>query len=149
VGRGSEFRFRLPLAVEEGAPAGAAVPGMSAAAGRVLIIEDNRDAAASLRLLLEVHGYRVELAGTGPDGVAAARRWRPDAVACDLGLPGMDGYEVVKALRQDPATAAARIVAVSGYGGGEVQRLCREAGFDQLLVKPVEFEELRRALAGG
>ena len=80
---------------------------------RVLVVEDNRDAADSLRLLLGLYGYEVAVAYCGHDGVQAAQQHRPDVVLCDIGLPGLDGYGVARKLRGDPATAQARLIAVT------------------------------------
>ena len=113
---------------------------------RVLVVEDNPDAAESLRLLLELSGYDVAVAGTGPDGVQIGREWRPEAVLCDIGLPGLDGYGVARSLRADPNTAHALLVAVTGYGQEEDRRKAREAGFDHHLVKPADPAEIRRLL---
>jgi CheY-like chemotaxis protein len=99
--------------------------------------------------LLELLGHEVRLAYTGPAGVAAAREWRPDLVLCDIGLPGLDGYGVARALRRDPATARTRLLAITGYGQDEDKRRSREAGFDYHLVKPADPEELQRLLASG
>ncbi len=107
-------------------------------ARRVLVVEDNPDSAESLRLLLEFFGYEVAVAATGPEGVRLARAVRPDVVLCDIGLPGLDGFGVAAALRRDSATAAARLVAVTGYGSEEVRRRCREVGFDRYFTKPVD-----------
>src|SRR5262249_1229838 len=82
----------------------------------------NRDAAETLRELLELSGCTVEIAYSGPAGVEAAGQFRPEVVLCDLGLPGMSGYEVAEALRRRPETAAARLIAVSGYAQGEARR---------------------------
>jgi CheY-like chemotaxis protein/two-component sensor histidine kinase len=145
-GRGAEFSFRLPVDRE---PRAAAPPddGAPAPLRRVLLVEDNADAAASLRMVLELAGHEVAVAATGHEGVEEARRLRPEVVLCDLGLPGMSGFEVARALRADPATAAALLVAVSGYGRDEDQTQAQEAGFDAALVKPVEPAELARLLA--
>jgi CheY-like chemotaxis protein len=89
-------------------------------------------------MLLELLGHTVAVAYTGPDGVRLAREWRPDVVLCDIGLPGLDGYGVAGALRHDPATAGARLIAVTGYGQDEDRRRTREAGFDHHLTKPVD-----------
>jgi CheY-like chemotaxis protein len=113
----------------------------------VLVVEDNVDAALSVRVLLELYGHEVRLAHSGPEGVEAARRWRPEVVLCDLGLPGLSGYEVARALRADEATAKARLIAVSGYAEEESQQQALEAGFDRVLVKPVAPDALRRLLA--
>ncbi|MBI2876700.1 MAG: response regulator [Candidatus Tectomicrobia bacterium] len=113
---------------------------------RVLLIEDNRGVSDLLRLLLERSGHTVEVAYDGAAGVEAARRFRPEVVLCDLGLPKMDGYAVATTLRRDPVTATARLIALSGYGREEDRQRSREAGFDLHLVKPVGTEELQQAL---
>src|SRR4051794_14468482 len=101
-----------PRAVPAADACGRPVP----AGRRVLIIEDNYDGAASLRLLLELLGHEAAVAHTGPEGVRAAREWRPDVVLCDIGLPDLDGYGVVAELRRDPATADCCVIALTGYG---------------------------------
>src|SRR5262249_4981669 len=106
----------------------------------------NRDAAQMLQDLLELHGYEVEVALTGPEGVRVARKHHPDVVLCDIGLPGMDGYEVAAALRSDPGGAPQRPIAGTGYGQDEDRQRSREAGFQYHLVKPVDPEELREML---
>jgi PAS domain S-box-containing protein len=114
---------------------------------RVLIVEDNRDTAQSLSELLELIGCRVAVAHTGPAGVEAAEQFRPDVVLCDLGLPGMSGFEVAAVLRQRADSARALLVAVTGYGQEEARRKALSAGFDLHLTKPVRFDELRSLLA--
>ena len=113
---------------------------------RILVVEDNRDTADILRLLLELYGYEVTVAYSGPDGVRAAEQYRPDVVLCDIGLPGLDGYGVARKLRDNPATAKARLIAVTAYGQDEDRRRSHEAGFEQHLVKPVDPSALLRAL---
>ena len=113
---------------------------------RILVVEDNRDAADSLRLLLGLYGYEVAVAYCGHDGVRAAEQHRPDVVLCDIGLPGLDGYGVARKLRDNPATAQARLIAVTAYGRDEDRRRSHEAGFERHLVKPVDPDDLRRAL---
>jgi CheY-like chemotaxis protein len=150
-GKGATITCRLPLGSNEEAPA-APTPGGSAGAGtlRILVVEDSRDGAESLRMLLSLSGHEVRVAHTGPAAVEAAREFRPSVVLCDLGLPGgMSGYDVARALRQDPATAPARLIAVSGYGQPEDQARARAAGFDLHLTKPVDPGELQRQLASG
>jgi signal transduction histidine kinase len=148
LGRGATFTVRLPLAADggphveqDGPPAAQSTPR------RILVIEDNQDAAETLRDILELVGHTVEIAFSGQAGVEAARRIHPEVVLCDIGLPGMDGYAVARALRQDPATAAIHLVALSGYGQDEDRRQTREAGFDEHLTKPVNFAELEAVLA--
>jgi CheY-like chemotaxis protein len=105
-------------------------------ARRVVIVEDWADAADSLREVLELLGFEASVARSGPESVELCRRLRPHAVVSDIGLPGMTGFEVARALRGDPATAGAILVAVSGYAQDEDRRKAREAGFDALLAKP-------------
>jgi two-component system CheB/CheR fusion protein len=115
---------------------------------RVLIVEDNCDAADSLRMLLEIIGHDVRVAYNGPDGVAEARRWQPGVVLCDIGLPGLDGYGVAEALRRDPATAGARLIAITGYGSEEDRRRALATGFDYHLTKPADPVLLQDLLTG-
>jgi PAS domain S-box-containing protein len=146
-GWGAELSVRLPIAAAPAVAREVANPA-SAPLGpsRILIVEDNLDAAESLRDLLELCDCTVEAVYTGPTGLEAARQFRPEVVLCDLGLPGMDGYQVAAALRRDPDMAGARLIAISGYGQEEDQRRAREAGFELHLIKPVDFAELRRVL---
>jgi CheY-like chemotaxis protein len=116
---------------------------------RVLVVEDSRDAAASLRILLEVLGYQVRVAYTGPAGLAEAAAWRPESVVCDIGLPEMDGYEVARRLRQSPGSRGLLLVALTGYGRDEDRRRAFAAGFDHHLTKPADPDELRRLLSAG
>jgi two-component system CheB/CheR fusion protein len=148
-GRGSEVRLRLPLDGQQPAGAAAAAQGEGMRPRRCLLIEDNRDAAESMALLLQLSGHEVEIAFDGSDGLEKARRFRPEIVLCDIGLPGgMDGYAVARALRADPDLARCRLIALTGYGQEEDQRHAREAGFDVHLTKPADLEALRRLIAG-
>jgi PAS domain S-box-containing protein len=148
LGKGAEFTVRLPLEPEPAAlsqlPAALSQESKSL---RILVVEDNRDSADSLRMLLELFGYEVNVAYTGPEGVQAAEKWTPDVVLCDIGLPGLDGYAVVSKLRQNPATANARMIAVTGYGSEADLLRSKTAGFDQHLIKPVDPEALQQVLA--
>jgi CheY-like chemotaxis protein len=148
IGQGSEFTVYLRRAPAAAQAPDRVVPGAAAGkALRVLVIEDNPDAADSLRLLLEVCGHRVEVAHAGPAGVEAARGLRPDVILCDIGLPGgMDGYAVARALRGDAEQADAVLIALSGYGQEEDVRKARQAGFDRHLTKPVDPAALTRLL---
>ncbi|HET9594225.1 MAG TPA: ATP-binding protein [Anaeromyxobacteraceae bacterium] len=146
-GHGSEFVVRLPLAAAaERAPA--ADPEIAPAAGRrrVLIIEDNVDAADTLRDVLELAGHEVAVAYDGPQGVAAARRLRPEVVLCDIGLPGMDGFEVARALRADGALDGTVLVALSGYALPRDVERAAEAGFDHHVAKPPSLAALEAIL---
>ena len=114
---------------------------------RILIVEDERDAADSLRMLLELVGYEVDVAYDGAEGVRKALRWRPDVVLCDIGLPGLSGYGVAEQLRRDPATAESHLVAITAWGGEEDKQRGREAGFEHHLVKPADPQRLLQLLA--
>jgi CheY-like chemotaxis protein len=114
---------------------------------RVVIIEDNPAAADSLRLLLDLHGYEVRVAYTGPEGVCLAEKWPPEVVLCDIGLPGLDGYGVATSLRQHPATAQARLLAVTAYDSDAARQRSQEVGFERHLVKPVDPSVLLTLLA--
>jgi PAS domain S-box-containing protein len=146
-GCGSRFTLHLPRTQAPG-PAAEAEPAPPLRGGRrILIIEDHADAAESLQLLLELSGHEVEIAPDGPSGLDAARRFRPDVVLCDVGLPnGMNGYDVARALRAEPGLRNCLLVALTGYGQAEDQRLAHEAGFDQHLTKPVDLVVLERVL---
>jgi signal transduction histidine kinase len=148
-GGGSEFVVRLALEPEPAALASQPqATGPAGAPLRVLIIEDNPDAAESLRLMLGVLGHQVRVACTGPAGVEEARGWHPQVVLCDVGLPGgLDGYGVAAALRQDPATAKARLIAVTGYGSERDQERARQAGFEHHLTKPADPAALLRLIS--
>ena len=150
-GRGSTFTVRLPLAPAlEGAapgPSGATDERPPAAGRRVLVVDDNVDGAESLTMILDLFGHRTETAHDGPAALAAARTFRPEVVFLDIGLPGMDGYEVARRLRADPATADAVLVALTGWGSEEDKRRSRSAGFDRHLTKPVEAAVIEAVLA--
>jgi PAS domain S-box-containing protein len=148
-GRGATFSVRLPLEPEPGALAEVPARPPAARGGRhrILVVEDNADAADSLRVLLEVLGHEVRVAHTGPDGVSAAGDWLPEVVLSDVGLPGFDGWEVARRVRLLPGMEAALLVALTGYGSEDDKRRSREAGFHHHLVKPAEPADLQRALA--
>jgi len=146
--KGAEFTVRLPLqdepmALSESRPS----PASTTRHVRVLVVEDNRDSAESLRMMLATQGYEVALAYTGIEGVEAARRVRPDVVICDVGLPGMDGYAVAQAIRMNPGTAKARLIAVTGYGQNDDRVRALASGFDKHLVKPADPQVLLGLLA--
>jgi PAS domain S-box-containing protein len=150
MGRGSAFTVRLPLHAPR--PAAVQVPRAPDEAPRprrhyrVLVVDDNEDAAQSLAELVRLFGHEVEIAYDGPSAVEKARAYAPDVVLCDIGLPGMDGYEVAKALRATGASDGARLVAVSGYAGAEDIRRARESGFDAHVAKPADPERIERLL---
>jgi CheY-like chemotaxis protein len=114
---------------------------------RVLVIEDNVDAAESLSDALSLFDHRVEVALTGPDGLEKARAFDPEVVICDIGLPGMDGYAVAKALRGEPRYARTYLIALSGYAFEEDVARALAAGFDRHMTKPPELSALEKVIA--
>ena len=146
AGKGSEFTILLPLAAaaQDDLQAGAETGHPDSR--KILVVEDNPDAGAMLRDFLELSGHEVELAASGADGLQAARAFHPEVVLCDLGLPGMNGYEVATELRKDPSTSSARLIAVTGYGRDEDRRRSKEAGFDLHLTKPLDPAQLQALL---
>jgi len=149
LGQGAEFVVRLPLALGEGAADGPVRSRTLAPGGRrrVLVIEDNIDAAETLREALEFGEHEVEVAYNGPAGIAKAHKFRPEVVFCDIGLPGMDGFAVARAFRADDGLKRTYLVALSGYALPEDVQHALEAGFDQHLAKPPNLESLEQALA--
>lgn len=115
---------------------------------RVLIVDDNEDAANSLAMILNLGGHETASVYTAVDALQRAASFRPDVVLLDIGLPGMDGYEVAQKLRELPGLRDIRLVAVTGYGRSDDRIRARDAGFDDHLTKPVEFAVLERTLAG-
>jgi PAS domain S-box-containing protein len=146
-GHGAEFVVQLPLEAEGEQPEAPSPAIPRGTTRRVLLIEDNEDAAESLKAALELGGHTVELAFDGADGLEKARRFRPDAVLCDLGLPGMDGYQVARSLRADPALRGLFLVALSGFASPEDVERSRQAGFDRHVAKPPDPKELEQLLA--
>ena len=144
------FTVRLPaLARPPHADGHAAEPAESPPTGRrILIVDDNVDGAETLALLLRMQGNDVRTVHDGEAALRAAQTFRPEVVFLDIGLPGMDGYEVARALRAMPELAGVRLAALTGYGKDEDRYRAREAGFDVHLVKPVDPERLEQILAG-
>jgi PAS domain S-box-containing protein len=151
TGMGSTFNIYLPLAqkaqaVKEGSQSGGA-PAPTQGKHTVLIVDDNADALEMFSLLLQAHGYDTVSANDAESAVAAAHAHRPDVIVMDIGLPGMNGYEVAAALRKEPAFKHTRIVAVTGYGQSHDRERALASGFDRHLVKPVSFPALLEAIA--
>ena len=151
LGNGSVFTIRLPAAriVASGPAANPAVDAVSRGAPaprRILVVEDNRDAAESMLMLLSGFGHEVSLVNDGREAVDAALAFRPDVILLDIGLPGIDGFSLAKTLRTLPETSAARLIAVSGYGQDRDRVRSAEAGFDLHLVKPVDPSKLTAAI---
>jgi PAS domain S-box-containing protein len=149
LGKGSQFTVRLPAV--DLAPAAATAQAPAAAEPkpglRVLLAEDNVDAAGMLAELLRLSGCEVQEVHDGPSAVEAARRLRPDAAIVDLGLPGLDGYEVARRLRAEEGLKNMLLIALSGYGQAQAQTRSKETGFDHHLLKPADFNTLRTLLA--
>ena len=146
-GRGATFTVRLPLDRRRAARLALVSPAPVPREGlRVLIVEDNPDAASTLQEALELEGHQVKVARAGPEGVVAARASRPDVVVCDLGLPGMTGFDVARVLRADPALRGVRLVALSGYANPDDVERSMAAGFDVHLAKPPDIALLARSL---
>ncbi|HEX7383577.1 MAG TPA: ATP-binding protein [Burkholderiaceae bacterium] len=151
-GCGAKFSVRLPLAADAPVGAGdaATAPGQGAPLGRrVLVVDDNRDAADSLALLLEHLGAEVQVAHDGAAALAAFERRPADAALLDLGMPGMDGLEVARRLRALPGGERVRLIALTGWGQAADRARTHEAGFDEHLVKPVDIDALQALLATG
>jgi PAS domain S-box-containing protein len=147
--RGSEFIVRLPALAKasDGSEDPRAKPEAQGRKMRVLVVDDSRDAAMSIRILLEISGHNVRLAHDGLAALDAYREYRPDIVLLDLGLPRMSGYDVARQLRLEPVEKAPVIVAVSGYGQEEDKRRAIEAGFDFHMTKPVDPARLVALIA--
>jgi len=148
-GKGSEFVVRLPLA--ERAPAtdvieraGRASPALSSQ--RVLVVDDNRDAAESMRLLLEMLGAQVRVAYSGTEALDMLGTWQPAVVLLDIGMPGMDGHEVARRIRGQPELRDVTLIALTGWGQAEERRRSESSGFDYHLIKPADVRTLQTLL---
>ena len=145
---GARFTIHLPLSVALAKkPVASQTEDMPGTVRRILLIEDNKDAAESARMLLGHEGHEVEIALDASAGLDLARRFRPDVILCDIGLPVMDGYQVIRLIRQDAQLSSVYAVALTGYGREADQQRARDAGFDLHLTKPIDFMTLREALA--
>ena len=146
-GNGSTFTVRLPLAAaSEPAVVTDRRVSRRLAPQRVLIVDDNRDGADSLHTLLCLLGAEVQVARDGPQALAAVTTYRPAVVLLDIGMPGMNGYEVAQRIRADATITQPTIVALTGWGQPEDRRRAREAGFDHHLIKPADLVALQRIL---
>jgi signal transduction histidine kinase/DNA-binding response OmpR family regulator len=149
--QGSEFVVRLPALMREQTQTqstnGTAAARTATPNRRVLVVDDNADGAESLALLLRLSGHHVQIAHDGLAALESAQSFRPEIVLLDIGLPGVDGYEVARRLKQDPVTQTIHIIAVTGYGQEADRLRAQEAGFDHHLVKPVDPEVLPGLLA--
>jgi CheY-like chemotaxis protein len=147
-GTGATFRVRLLRADERRSRPAIPVPESSPPVhARLLIVDDNNDAADLLGELLRTHGYQVQVATSGDRAVALLADFAPDAAILDIGLPGMDGYELARRIRADRRHGRMRLVALTGYGRDVDREHARDAGFDEHLVKPVMPHDLMQTLS--
>jgi len=149
TGNGSEFVVRLPLASEKAEAVGAATGQFFAASligRRILVVDDNHDAADSLALLLRTNGADIRVAYDGLEAVASAIEFKPDAVLLDIGLPKLYGYDAARRIRETRGNDVL-LIAITGWGQEEDRRRAFEAGFDHHLTKPVKFDALMKLLA--
>jgi len=149
LGFGSEFIVRLPLAARPQVASrfGADPEQAPPARRRILVADDNRDAAESLAMLLEMAGHEVRVAHLGRAALALAQVFRPDTALLDIGMPDLSGYEVAQSLRAEPWAANIRLIALTGWGQDSDRRRALEAGFDHHLIKPVDPDQLAGLIA--
>ncbi len=150
-GQGSEFVVRLPASATPTpgvAPPDHPAPPAAQTGRRVLVVDDNVDAARSMAFLLQLWGNETAIAHDGPEALDQVRSFRPDVIFLDIGLPGIDGYEVARRIRSDSSLGKISLFAVTGYGAADDRNMAWEAGFDAHLVKPVKPEDVERLLAG-
>lgn len=147
LGRGSTFEIRLPR-IARPAPVPAGGEQFKAEPRRVLIVDDNKDAADSLALLLEFEGHETRVAYSGEEALAGIESFKPDVALLDIGLPGMNGYDLARQIRKLPQLKTLRLIALTGYGQTEDQQRAYAAGFDDHLVKPVTLSALEHAIGG-
>jgi CheY-like chemotaxis protein len=152
LGKGSEFIVRLPLSElkreqSDETENGEQYPAASPSGHRLLVVDDNKDAANSLAMLLRLQDHEVRVAHSGAEALEMATVYRPDMIFQDIGMPGMDGYEVARRLRRDPSLKNTVLAALTGWGQQEDRRRSAEAGFDHHLVKPPETRVLESLLA--
>jgi CheY-like chemotaxis protein len=153
LGKGSEFVVRLPISargVDQDHVGGAARPAPEPPPSgyRLLVVDDNRDAADSLAELLRLQGHEVRVAYSGVAALEMTKTYTPDVVFLDIGMPGMDGYEAARRMREQPGLGNVVLAALTGWGQQADRRRTAEAGFDHHLVKPPEPQALEDVLAG-
>jgi CheY-like chemotaxis protein len=151
LNRGSEFVVRLPLARESGrqgrVPAGTSRAAPGSAGFRILVVDDNQDAASMLAALLRMMGHQVQSVHDGIAALAELDAFRPQVVLLDIGLPKMDGYQVAEQIRRKHTSREVLLIAVTGYGHEQAIQRGREVGFDHHLLKPLNPRELGELLA--
>lgn len=149
--KGSEFVVRLPIVIQPSdhlPPRGVSEDALPGTDLRILVVEDHRDAAESLSMLLRMLGHRVMMAFDGHEALTVAETFAPHVVLCDVGLPGLNGYEVARAIRQEPWGESMVLIAITGWGQDHDRQLSNAAGFDRHLVKPVDVPVVMRMLDG-
>jgi CheY-like chemotaxis protein len=150
LGKGSEFVVRLPLAADRRPADLSPEPHISQSLlkpRRVLVVDDNRDAAESLGILLKLLGAEVHVAYSGAEALEALPAYRPDVAILDIGMPGMDGHEVARRIRQQPEFQKLTLIALTGWGQDRDRRQSHTAGFDYHLIKPADMDALQAVLA--
>ncbi len=146
LGHGSEFIVHLPILRQAPPPPAPPPPAARETSRRILIVDDNTDSARSMAILQTRRGHVTRTAFTGPDALTAAAEFLPEVVLLDIGLPGMDGFEVARRLREMPALSGVFLIAMTGYASPEDLLAATQAGFDEHLVKPVDLDVLREWL---
>jgi CheY-like chemotaxis protein len=150
VGQGSEFAVRLPLLSAPLPPLPREPSGIKPVAAvprRILVVDDNRDSADSLAMLLQLIGHQVHIAHDGPEAVEKAATFQPHVILLDIGLPRLNGYEAARRIREQQRQKGLTLVALTGWGQDEDRRRSVEAGFDAHMTKPVDFAALTKLLA--
>jgi CheY-like chemotaxis protein len=148
LGEGSEFIIRLPLVEQAGAdPVVNVSQGPVPVSRRILVVDDNVDAAESIAAILRIAGHEARTAHNGATALSLAESWLPDVVVLDIGLPDLDGYQVARQLRARSGSKCPELMALSGWGGRENRLRATEAGFDSHYTKPIDPELLIRILA--
>jgi PAS domain S-box-containing protein len=147
-GRGSEFIVRLPVLIERpGAVPAVSIPeAIQIKASRILVVDDNTDAASSLAILLQMTGNETQMAHDGLEAVEVAEKFRPDVILLDIGLPKLSGYDACRRIREQPWGKSILMVALTGWGQEEDRRRSTEAGFNGHMVKPVDYTALMKLL---
>jgi signal transduction histidine kinase len=151
LGKGSEFVVSLPVVAADRAPScgqGTDVIELVDHRPKVLVVDDNRDAADSLQALFEMENCNVATAYDGYQAVLAAEQAMPDMIVMDLGMPSMDGYEAARRIRRQPGSDHVLMIALTGWGQSDARQRTIEAGFDHHLIKPVDFDEIKRLASG-
>ncbi len=148
LGQGSQFTMHLPALAETTTPQPAADTGTNPTSGyRILVVDDNPDAAVTLAMLLKRMGHQVHIRFNGREGIAAVESLHPEVVVLDIGMPGINGYDTARLIRAQPGSQSLVLIALTGYGQADDRRLSQAAGFDAHLVKPVDMAALTQLLS--